>query len=122
MASPSFLIQMRKLRAELIQIYYSMQFLKAIIFTFLWGNWRWITPILKNLRTHLNLTKQERQLRKKFCFMWGRYESPEPIRCSECGWAGSIRNLIHTYEGYQLDGDEPDVDPVDKCPRCGVTL
>ena len=48
--------------------------------------------------------------------VWGRRESPEPVRCEMCGWAGMRRWAIH---GYQDDGSGQDVEPVDECPRCG---
>lgn len=47
-------------------------------------------------------------------FVWGRRESPKPVRCTECGWTGPGRWAKHTYRS---DGFG-DVDPVDECPRC----
>lgn len=46
----------------------------------------------------------------------GRHNMWAPARCSECGWAGPTRRLVH---GYQDDGSGEDVEPVDYCPRCG---
>ncbi len=79
-----------------------IRYLFAIILTFLWGNWN-------------RYVKHET---KKISFMWGRRISPEPIKCSNCGWAGMIRQLKHEYEP---DGFE-DIVPVDECPRCGECL
>lgn len=50
--------------------------------------------------------------------MWGRRESPEAIRCEECGWGGPLRWAVHTYQG---DGCG-DVEPVDECPKCGAEV
>ncbi len=46
----------------------------------------------------------------------GRHIDWAPARCSECGWAGPTRWLVHDY---QDDGSGEDVEPVDRCPRCG---
>ena len=51
-------------------------------------------------------------------WMWGRYESPEPIFCPRCLWAGPTRWTVHTYSASWDD----DVEPVDECPRCGNEL
>lgn len=48
------------------------------------------------------------------CWMWGRWESPEPVMCPYCLWAGPERWLYH---GYAACGDD-DVEPMDYCPRC----
>lgn len=53
--------------------------------------------------------------------MWGRRESPEPIKCDWCRWKGMVRQLDHGYEGYEIDG-EWDTEPVDNCPKCGAYL
>ena len=104
---------MKKLRARVRQGYYFFCYQYAHLITFLWGNWRWIGGPIFHPIVYSNCTKDEKNLRKKFCFMWGRRESPEPIKC-ECGWAGMIKWLIHTYEG----NGHGEVDPVDECPRC----
>lgn len=46
----------------------------------------------------------------------GRHTDWAPARCSECGWAGPTRWLVHDY---QDDGSGEDVEPVDYCPGCG---
>jgi hypothetical protein len=51
-------------------------------------------------------------------WMWGRRESPEPIRCDECGWGGPRRWAVHTYHACCCD----DVEPVDECPCCGAEV
>ncbi len=48
--------------------------------------------------------------------LWSRRDSPEPVRCDDCGWAGMRRWAIH---GYTDDGSGQDVEPTDECPRCG---
>ncbi len=47
--------------------------------------------------------------------VWGRYESPEPVRCESCGWGGMRRWTIHTYKGQEDDG----LESADECPCCG---
>ncbi len=87
-----------------MKLIYLPSYLLAILWTFFWGNWRWLTKFP---------TPQTR----KFAFMWGRRESPEPIKC-ECGWAGPVRFLTHGY----CDDGMGDVEPQDFCPRCGSEL
>ena len=50
--------------------------------------------------------------------LWGRRESPEPVRCS-CGWAGMRKWTNHEYHD---DGSGQDVEPCDECPRCGAEI
>lgn len=52
--------------------------------------------------------------RRVAAFSWGRHDSPEPIMCRYCLWAGMTRECYH---GYAPCGDE-DVEPMDYCPRC----
>ncbi len=102
----------------MIRLLYLPSYLLAILWTFFWGNWRWLRGPIQHPKIHLGCSKPEKNLRKKFCFMWGRHESPEPIKC-ECGWAGPVRWLNHAYGN---DGSGEDVEPVDECPRCGEEL
>jgi len=88
---------MKKLRARVRQGYYFLCYQYARFITNLLAYW-------KKYISHIPFP---------YCFMWGRRESPEPIKC-ECGWAGMIKWLKHDYE---YDGFD-DVEPVDKCPRC----
>lgn len=97
--------RMKKIKVRIRQAYYFLCYQYAHIITHLWGNWRLYT--LKGLHNNYGYTKT-------LCFLWGRRESPEPIRCKDCGWAGMVRWLVHTYE---YDGFD-DVEPVDYCPRC----
>ena len=107
-------VKMRKFKAKIRQVYYFLCYQYAHILTHLLGNCRWIRGPIFHPIVHLNCTKYERNLRKTFCFLWGHRESPEPIRCKECGWSGMVKWLVHTYE---YDGFD-DVEPVDECPRC----
>ena len=50
--------------------------------------------------------------------LYGRWESPEPVMCPRCLWAGPRRWVIHTYQ----DDGVGDVEPVDECPRCGCEM
>lgn len=47
-----------------------------------------------------------------------RRTDPRPVKCLDCGWEGRQMDCFHTYHGYG-HGEEADVEPVDKCPRCG---
>jgi len=69
----------------------------AVVWTFLWSNWRLATGDIP---------------------CWGRHESPQPVCCDVCGWAGPMRWLLHGYEDDQYG----DVEPVDYCPGCGVSV
>ena len=55
------------------------------------------------------------QHREPWAFMWGRHESPEPVMCPYCLWAGSQRECYHGYQGEESEA-------VDSCPRCGGDL
>jgi len=47
---------------------------------------------------------------KAWSFLWNRRESPEPVACSYCGWAGPRRRALHpTYDA-------------DACPDCGAEV
>jgi len=92
---------MKKLRIRIRRTYYFLCYQYARIMMLISAHWRCFV-----LRIPF-----------PYCFLWGRRESPEPIKC-ECGWAGMTRWLVHTYEG---DG-HGEVDPVDECPRCGGYL
>ncbi len=80
----------------------------ALVVTYVWGVWRFIR--LRN--------KVERHWLKFAAFGWGRRESPEPIMCRCCLWAGMVRWTVHTYTAC----GEDDVEPVDECPRCGSEI
>ena len=96
---------MKKLRAKIRQAYYLLCYQYAHLYTHLSMNWR----------------KYVKRIPFPYCYLWGRHDSPEPIRCKECGWGGMVRWLIHTYEWYG-DDENGDVEPVDECPRCGGYL
>jgi hypothetical protein len=98
------------IKSVFLQLYYFLRYQYAWLITSLLGNWRWITFFCYGVKT---------PKRRNICFMWGRHNSPEPIRCDRCGWAGMVRWLIHTY---QDDGTGEDVEPVDECPKCGEFL
>uniref|UniRef100_A0A6M3LT36 Uncharacterized protein n=1 Tax=viral metagenome TaxID=1070528 RepID=A0A6M3LT36_9ZZZZ len=93
---------MKRLFAKLIQFYYFFCYQYAHTWYHLWGTYR----------LHIN------HERFPYCYLWGRHDSPEPIRCKRCGWAGAIKWLKHDYE---YDGFD-DVEPVDECPKCGGYL
>lgn len=82
-----------------------LRMIVASFWTLLWGTARW----LKYLHT-LPGWRRRRQL----TFLWDRHESPEAMRCRECGWAGPLRWTVHTYQAAGWD----DVEPVDLCPSC----
>ena len=92
---------MRKFKIRIKQVYYFLCYQYARLMMLVSAHWR-----------HFIL-----RIPFPYCIMWGRRESPIPIKC-ECGWAGMIRWLIHTYEG----DDYGEVDPVDYCPRCGIEI
>ena len=76
-----------------------LRMIVAALWTSLWGTARWLTY---------------RRYRRQLAFLWGRHESPEPMRCRECGWGGPLRWTVHTYQAAGWD----DVEPVDLCPSC----
>lgn len=88
-----------------MKLIYFPSYLLAILWTFFWGLWRFLFWI-KSVRFPF------------FWHSWGRHESPEPIKC-ECGWAGPVRWLVHTYGD---DGSGEEVELVDECPRCGSEI
>jgi len=93
---------MKKFRVKIRQTYYFLCFRYARIIMLISAHWR-----------HFVL-----RVPFPYCFLWGRRESSEPIKC-ECGWAGMVKWLVHTY---QDDGSGEEVEPVDECPRCGKYL
>lgn len=59
---------------------------------------------------------------RAYVFGWGRHDSPEPVMCPRCLWAGPVRWLAHGYSGVSVGEDDYDVEPTDECPRCGGEL
>lgn len=47
-----------------------------------------------------------------------RRTDPSPLVCPSCGWQGQRKDCHHDYKGYG-NGEETDVEPVDRCPKCG---
>ena len=47
----------------------------------------------------------------------GRHTDIEPYCCERCLWSGPYRWLVHAY----CDDGMGDVEPVDECPRCGLS-
>ena len=84
--------------------------LLAMGWTLTWGTWklacRWKDWCLRptTFRYYRSLA-----------FSWGRHTSPKALLCVECGWAGPLRWMVHTYD----DDGCGDVEAVDECPRCG---
>ncbi|MBU0598722.1 hypothetical protein KKF61_07120 [Patescibacteria group bacterium] len=88
----------------MIRIIFLPSLFLAYIWTWIWGTYRFIKY----------WNKIHPRWRIDFAYHWGRHESPRPTIC-DCGWMGPMRFLIHTYASY----GEDDVEPVDKCPKCG---
>ena len=82
-----------------------LRLVAATLWTLLWGTGRWLKYIY---------SRPGWRCRREWAFMWGRWESPKPVRCRDCGWAGPLRWSIHTYQAAGWD----DVEPVDRCPHC----
>jgi len=40
-----------------------------------------------------------------------------PVAC-KCGWAGTRRQTIHSYNTVRNNKGEYDTKPVDRCPKC----
>jgi hypothetical protein len=93
---------MKRLFIRFTQFYYFLRYQYAHVWYHLWGAYR--RYVMRD--------------RFPYCYLWGRHDSPEPIRCERCGWAGAVRWLVHTYE----DDGFGDVSPVDECPHCGDYL
>lgn len=87
---------------------YRMAFVLALVWTLLWGCARW--P-----RLYWRYPIYTRRIAWRCAFAWGRRECPEPVVCERCGWAGPRRWARHSYQ----DDGCGDVEPVDKCPKCG---
>jgi hypothetical protein len=85
--------------------WYLLRWMFALIWTVIWGNWRAIR-------------NRGEDFYPAWAFAWGRHDSPEPVVCPRCLWAGPRRWLYH---GYGSCGDD-DVEPVDECPKCGAEL
>jgi len=47
--------------------------------------------------------------------MESRYTDQTLVECEDCGWRGTVSECVHTYESVLPD----DVEPVDRCPKCG---
>jgi len=47
--------------------------------------------------------------------MSSRHEDPTPVKCSDCGWEGTVRECKHGY----IACPNGDVEPWDYCPECG---
>lgn len=71
-------------------------YLLAVVWTFAWGLWRFFA--------------WQRGLWRS-AHVWGRRESPQPLVCRGCGWAGPRRWAQHVYGG--------DEHWCDLCPVCG---
>lgn len=97
------LVKDAEFRDWLLIPYWFLRYYFALCWMFAWFIWRRITDPTGE---------------PAWQAMWGRHESPEPVMCECCLWAGPRRWVIH---GYQSDGDG-DVEPVDECPRCGQEI
>ena len=64
--------RIKKLKVKIRRVYYFLCYQYAHLLTHLLGNWRWIRGPIFHPIIHLNCTKSERNLRKTFCFLWGR--------------------------------------------------
>jgi hypothetical protein len=76
---------------------YSLAWVLAWAWTLIWRSWRmwqWYRTKHFNLKYGWGLSNY-----------WGRRESPEPVRCIDCGWAGPRRWAYHS-------------DLYDECPKC----
>lgn len=76
-----------------------------------WSLIRWVFAWVWTQLWGIGLTIRYREF-NGWHWMWGRRESPEPIICTRCLWAGAQRWCVHTYYGE-------DSEAVDECPRCG---
>jgi len=91
---------------------YLPSILLAMAWTLVWGTWN-LVHCWKDWCLHPSTFRYYRSL----AFTWGRHDSPKAVTCTECGWAGPLRWMLHSYDG---DGCG-DVEPVDRCPACGQT-
>lgn len=48
---------------------------------------------------------------------YSRHDDPTMVQCEDCGWIGKVSECIHTYKG--IPNTSGDVEPVDRCPKCG---
>jgi hypothetical protein len=76
--------------------------LLAVCWTFAWGALRWA----RRPEFAYSLS-----LGRTMAFAWGARESPKPMRCESCGWAGPLRWAKHVYSSW-MDESEP----VTECP------
>jgi len=95
-------------------------YLLAVVWTLAWGWCRVAREILRHVTRWGDMAGCTAPIRAhmRWAWMWGRHDSPEPVECFECGWAGPRRWAVHTYYPDGWD----DVEPVDECPRCGYEI
>jgi hypothetical protein len=78
--------------------YHLLRWSVAWLWTLVWGWSRW-------------LRWRHQPYGAMVAWMWGRHDSPEPVMCHYCLWAGATRECYHGYQGEESEA-------VDCCPRC----